>query len=137
MSAVAVVDDERRFSLPIALMGDYHEKQQAAQLRDPRAEEGAKPQLFGNPYFPIEKVANRVKKDALVLDEAPESDGERSPSRRKRSPTRKSSPDHNKRMSSPTDLSRQQQQQQQQKTPSPPDLHKTKTPSPPDLKKQP
>lgn len=47
--------------------------------------------LFGNPFFPLEKVSNRLKKDSLMIDEA--EDMLSSPLRaKKRSPTRKASP---------------------------------------------
>lgn len=37
----------------------HHLFSKAKQLRDARGEEGARPQLFGNPYFPMEKVRKR------------------------------------------------------------------------------
>lgn len=64
-------DDDKRFSVPIAFMGDFHNKLSASPpLREARDVSEKSLPLFGNPFFPIEKVSNRLKKDSLVLDES-------------------------------------------------------------------
>lgn len=92
-AAVVVVDDDRRFAKPVAQMGDYHvQKSVPLRVADEIAASGKddKP-LFGNPFFALHKVSNRLKKDSLVIDES--EDLISSPVRgKKHSPTRRASP---------------------------------------------
>lgn len=87
-------DDERRFAKPIAIMGDYH-SQPTPPLRPVEEPIGKDLTLFGNPFFALHKVSNRLKTaEALVLDEAEDMVGA-SPlrgGRKKRSPKRQPSP---------------------------------------------
>ena len=97
------VSEEGRFSLPIAVMGDYHERG-ANELREARDKSEKLKPLFGNPFFPIEKVTNRLKRDSLVLDEAEDlslEEGGSGGRNKKRSPTRKQSPEYKSKMPSP------------------------------------
>ena len=68
-SSSSSLDNQRRFSLPVAAMGDYNAPRSPV-LRDARGDESTRAPLFGNPFFALEKVAGRLKKGGLVLDEA-------------------------------------------------------------------